>query len=936
MDSQSTPVVSAAKLPNLNPNEFDLWKMKIEQYFLMTDYSLWEVIINGDSPVPTVVVEVSQCDGIESYDWSYQNEEEPTNFALMAIPSSSSAFDNEVKSCSKACSKASDELHSQYDKLTIDFRKSQFDVLSYQAALESVEARLLLYKQNESILQENINMLKNEVQARDAVLVTLKQKQNQAEQERDDLKLKFDKFQMSSKILTELLASQTNNKHGLGYYSESDCESLSPNSLSDRSQPSREYHLSPTKSAQDISHATRPMAPIIEDWVSDLEDESEPNEPQSAPSFVQTSKHVKPSGHSAQPVEASILEATPNSTSSKTNGSSKRKNRKTCFVCRGVDHLIKDFPAAILTKSKPVSVTVARLVSAAVSKIMATKPRHARSLHTKSNSIIIRHKTCSQFSKISNLSPKVTAAQAQVGNLQYALKDKGVIDSGCSRHMIGNMSYLSDFQELNGGYVAFGGNPKGGKISGKGKIKTGTGTFMPPKPDLVFHTPPFDENEHLAFNVQISPTKPEQDLSSRPSAPIIKDWVSDSEEDDMPQVSKDVPSFAQFSELVKSPRHSGQLFQTLILVAPTVPLRSNPHSKGSRRTKKACFVCKTPPQSQSVLTTTAKTVSAVKPIFSIPRPKLASRAVSKSKSPLRRHLPCHPSLNPRNSPLRVTAAKASTGNPQHALKDKRVIDSGCSRHMTGNMSYLSDFEELNRGYVAFGGNSKGGKITRKGKVKTGKLDFDDVYFVKELKFNLFSVSQMCDKKNNVLFTDTECLVLSSDFKLPDASQVLLRVPGENNMYNVNLTNIVPSGDFTCLFAKATLNESNLWHRWLGHVNFKTINKLVKGNLVRGLPTKIFLGIFLASKDETSPVLKTFIIGLENLLSLKVKVIRCDNGTEFKNSNLNQFCGLKGIKREFSVPRTPQQNGIAERKNRTLIEAARTLLADSLLPIPFLG
>nr|GEW06373.1 hypothetical protein [Tanacetum cinerariifolium] len=83
------------------------------------------------------------------------------------------------------------------------------------------------------------------------------------------------------------------------------------------------------------------------------------------------------------------------------------------------------------------------------------------------------------------------------------------------------------------------------------------------------------------------------------------------------------------------------------------------------------------------------------------------------------------------------------------------------------MSYLSDFEGLNGGYVSFGGNPKGGKISRKVKIKTGKLDFDDVYFVKELKFNLFSVSQMCDKKNNVLFTDTECLVLSLEFKLPD-------------------------------------------------------------------------------------------------------------------------------------------------------------------------
>nr|GFC25583.1 retrovirus-related Pol polyprotein from transposon TNT 1-94 [Tanacetum cinerariifolium] len=87
-------------------------------------------------------------------------------------------------------------------------------------------------------------------------------------------------------------------------------------------------------------------------------------------------------------------------------------------------------------------------------------------------------------------------------------------------------------------------------------------------------------------------------------------------------------------------------------------------------------------------------------------------------------------------------------------------------------------------------------------------------------------------------------------------------------------------------------------------------------------------------DETATVLKTFIVGLENLFSLKVKIIRCDNGTEFKNADLNQFCVLKGIKREFSVPRTPQQNGITERKNMTLIEAARTLLADSLLPIHF--
>ncbi|GJU22525.1 ribonuclease H-like domain-containing protein [Tanacetum coccineum] len=98
---------------------------------------------------------------------------------------------------------------------------------------------------------------------------------------------------------------------------------------------------------------------------------------------------------------------------------------------------------------------------------------------------------------------------------------------------------------------------------------------------------------------------------------------------------------------------------------------------------------------------------------------------------------------------------------------------------------------------------------------------------------------MCDKKNKVLFTDTEYLVLFPEFKLPDENQVLLRIPRQNNMYNFNLENIAPSGGLACLIAKATIDESNKWHRRLCHVNFKNLNKLVKGNLVRGLPSKIF-------------------------------------------------------------------------------------------------
>ncbi|GKF00881.1 putative ribonuclease H-like domain-containing protein, partial [Tanacetum coccineum] len=245
------------------------------------------------------------------------------------------------------------------------------------------------------------------------------------------------------------------------------------------------------------------------------------------------------------------------------------------------------------------------------------------------------------------------------------------------------------------------------------------------------------------------------------------------------------------------------------------------------------------------------------------------------------------------------------GNPQQELEDKGVIDSGCSRHMTGNRSYLTDYVEIQRGFVAVG------------------------------------------------------------------------VPKKDNMYSVDLKNVVPQGGLACLFAKATPDEYNLWHRRLGHVNFNTINKLVKGNLVRGLPSKLFeinqtcvacqkgklyrasrktkivssisqplqmlhmdlFGptfvkslmkkmyclvvtddfsrfswvFFLATKDETSKILKTFITGIKNLIDLKVKVIRCDNGTGLKNRVINQFCKMKGIKKEFSVAKTPQQNREQKRK-----------------------
>nr|GEZ54843.1 ribonuclease H-like domain-containing protein [Tanacetum cinerariifolium] len=343
-------------------------------------------------------------------------------------------------------------------------------------------------------------------------------------------------------------------------------------------------------------------------------------------------------------------------------------------------------------------------------------------------------------------------------------------------------------------------------------------------------------------------------LIIRSSAPIIEDWVFDSEDKSTAEPIQNAPSFVHTPKYVKTPRPSVKPVEHPI---PPANLRKySPKSRGTRhsRTRKACFVCKSLThlikdlltKSKLVPLTAARPVTADVPQPHMTRPRPAKNVVTKLHSPPRRNINHRPYPKPSNFPQKVTTAKVSHVN---AVK--------------GNMSYLYDFEAINRGYVAFGGNLKGGKITGKGKIRTGKLDFDGVYFIKELKFNLFSVSQMCDKKNNVLFIDTECIVLSSEFKLPDESH-------------------------------ATLDETNLWHRRLGHINFKTMNKLVKGNLVKGLPSKVF-----------------------------------------ENNHTRVAC--KKEKKHRASYKTKPVSSVSQpiqRKNRTLIEAAKTMLADSLLPIPF--
>nr|GEY60085.1 putative ribonuclease H-like domain-containing protein [Tanacetum cinerariifolium] len=288
-----------------------------------------------------------------------------------------------------------------------------------------------------------------------------------------------------------------------------------------------------------------------------------------------------------------------------------------------------------------------------------------------------------------------------------------------------------------------------------------TRTFMPPKPDLVFNDT-LNTSETLVnvFQVESSINKPSKDMSKthRSVVPIIKDWISDSEDE---------------TEIESMPKHKESSF---------VP--SSEHVKTPREFVKKVEHLK---QAESLRRYNQKPVSTVVPQSTVKSPRPVKHVVNKAHSPIRRPINQRSTTKHRNFNKQVTTVKVNKVNVVQGTK-------GNAEKASANWVAIHNFEEINRGYVAFRGNPKG---------------------------------------------DTECLVLSSDYKLPDKNHVLLRVPRENNMYNVDLKNVVPSGDLTCLFAKATLDESNLWHRRLGHINFKTVNKLIKGNLVKILPSKIF-------------------------------------------------------------------------------------------------
>nr|GFB18987.1 hypothetical protein [Tanacetum cinerariifolium] len=436
--------------------------------------------------------------------------------------------------------------------------------------------------------------------------------------------------------------------------------------------------LSPTQSDTDSSHTHRPSAPIIEDWVSDSEDDSKVEILQNAPSFVQPNEQVKTPRPSVKPLETSIPASNPTTAIPKPKSHRNSRNRKACFVCKSLTHLIKDFdyyekimvqtpirnhtqrgnhqqytsmtllnpqrhvvPTAVLTKSKLVPITPARLVTAAVSKPHVTRPRQAKTVVIKPYSPPRRHINRSPSPKANTFPLKVIAVKAPMVLKAY----------GC---------------ETN-----------------------------------------------LSFNVELSPTQSDTNPSHthRPSAPIIEDWVSDSEDDFKVEILHNAPSFVQPNEQVKTPRPSVKPLETSIPASNPTTAIPKPKSHENSRNRKVCFVCKslthlikdfdyhekimaqTPirnhtqrgnhqqytsmtlsnPQrhvvptavltkSKLVLITPARLVTAAVSKPHVTRPRQAKTVVTKPYSPPRRHINHSPSPKANTFPLKVTAVKAPMVN----------------------------------------------------------------------------------------------------------------------------------------------------------------------------------------------------------------------------------------------------------------------------------
>ncbi|KAJ9556613.1 hypothetical protein OSB04_011227 [Centaurea solstitialis] len=319
-----------------------------------------------------------------------------------------------------------------------------------------------------------------------------------------------------------------------------------------------------------------------------------------------------------------------------------------------------------------------------------------------------------------------------------------------------------------------------------------------------------------------------------------------------------------------------------------------------------------------------------------------------------------PASRTDNSVKAVTNSTSPTDNSRSIDKGIWYLDSGCSRHMTGSKSVLSNYREERGPAVTFGGNGKG-QTRGYGTLTNGVTTFKRVAYVEGLMHNLLSISQLCDKNHKVSFSKKKCKVKNR------RKEVILTGVRQTDIYIINMNT---SADNFCFVSRASTDTNWLWHKRLSHLNFKTLNQLCINNLVVGLPDFRYTKVSLCSPCEkgkqtrasfkskqissiSSPLqlLHMDLFGPVNVQSIAGKKYTLVIVDEYSRYTWVFFLRSKSDAPEeiilfvrkmerlnnltnFSSVRTPQQNGVAERRNRTLIEAARSMLSEANLATQF--
>ncbi|GKB54371.1 retrovirus-related pol polyprotein from transposon TNT 1-94 [Tanacetum coccineum] len=755
MKSVHAQVVAAAKLPVLNPGEFELWKMRIEQYFLMTDYALWEVILNGDSPLPTRTI-----DGVETLvppttveqKLARKNELKARGTLLMALPNEHQLKFKTYKSAKtlmEAIEKSLEGLDQIYDRLQKLI--SQLEIHGEIISQEDVNLKLLrslpskwkthtLIWRNKPDLEDlsmddftneavktvhgvtaanskdNVSTLPNVDSLSDAVIYSsFASQSNSSQLDNEDL-MQTDpndleeidlKWQMAmvimrarrflKKIGRNLGVNGTNiigfdktkvecyNCHRRGHFAR-ECKALRENK---NRQPVRRNVIVETLEAK----ALVAQDGLGYDWSYQAEE---------------------------GPTNFALMAYT--SSSSSNSDSEVSTYSKACLKSYEIlkehyDNLTKDFNKSQLN---------VRAYKAGLESI------EARLEVYKKNEAIF---------------------EEDIKILKLDIFKTGV---GFDSQVLDNQVFDSQVND---------------------KYKTGkeyhavpppyTGNFMPPKHDLVFA----DKDEYvLSESISDSEDENETEFKSkqRKSSFAKIEFVKSNEHMKSPRKSvKEVEYTKQAKYSRKnsqSPRDCDFYEKKMVEKPVWNNTRRVNHQNSQRITHphpKRNFVPSAVLMKSGFRTLNTARQTSLRTAVSVNTARQNSSKAAVSVNTARQINTAYPKsignvtiAGPKavvsaKKGYEVNVVKASTcwvrrpdqkSNPQLELREKGVIDSGCSRHMTGNKSYLSDYEEIDGGFVAFGENSKGGKITGKGKIRTGKLDFEDVYFVKKLKFNLFSVS----------------------------------------------------------------------------------------------------------------------------------------------------------------------------------------------------